>query len=40
MAQLNHLIDMIEKNVPAVPTIDEVFSGLEAVFEADSKIRN
>lgn len=37
--QLQKLIDMIETNAPAVPTIDEVFSAFEAAVNADDKIR-
>ena len=37
-AQLNHLIDMIENNVPAIPPISDVLSGFEIVSEADTKI--
>lgn len=39
MAQLNHLIDMIEKDVPASPTIDEVLVGIKTVFKADKIIK-
>ena len=38
--QLEHLIDMIEKNVPANPSIEDVFRSFEIVCEADRKIRN
>ncbi len=37
--QLDHLIAMIEKNVPANPTIEDVFRSFEIVCEADQKIR-
>ncbi len=37
--QLQKLIDMIETNAPAVPTMDEVFSAFRAVVSADGKIR-
>ncbi len=38
--QLQRLIDMIEKNVPAVPTIEEVFSALNITLTADKQIRD
>jgi predicted dehydrogenase len=38
-AQLDHLIAMIEKDVPANPTIEDVFRSFEVVCEADRKIR-
>lgn len=38
--QLCQLIDMIEKDVPAVPTIDEVYDAFEIVMAADEAIRN
>ena len=38
-AQLNHLIEMIEHDVPAVPTIDEVFESYKTATTADRKIR-
>ena len=38
-AQLNHLIEMIERDVPAVPTIDEVFESYKTAATADRKIR-
>ena len=34
--QLSHLIKMIEENVPAVPTIDEVYKSLTTVIKADA----
>ena len=34
-AQLEHLIKMIEEDIPATPTIDEVFKSFETVIEAD-----
>lgn len=37
--QLEKLIDMIENDSPAVPTIDEVFSALKVVLYADKEIR-
>lgn len=37
--QLDHLITMIEKDVPAEPTIEDVFRSFEIVCEADAKIR-
>ncbi len=38
-AQFNRLTDMIEDNAPAVPDIDEVFSGFKAVMQADAMVR-
>lgn len=38
-AQLQHLIDMIEKDVPALPTIDDVYAGFKVATEADKAIR-
>lgn len=38
-AQLNHLIEMIEQDVEAVPTIDEVLVSFRVVEEADRKVR-
>ena len=37
--QLEYLIDMIEKDIPANPTIEDVFRSFEVVCEADEKIR-
>ena len=37
--QMQKLIEMIEENVPAVPTIDEVFSAFRVVMCADGEIR-
>lgn len=37
--QLEHLIDMIEKDVPAVPSIDDVFVSYQTAVTADRKIR-
>jgi len=37
--QFNHLINMIEKNVPAKPTLDEVLSCAKWTFKADQAIR-
>jgi len=37
--QMKKLIEMIETNAPAVPTIDEVFSAFRVVMCADSEIR-
>lgn len=37
--QMQKLIEMIETNAPAVPTIDEVFSAFRVVMCADSQIR-
>lgn len=39
-AQLNHLIKMIEENVPAIPAIDDVYESFYAAIKADEKIRN
>lgn len=38
--QLEYLIDMIEKNVPANPSMDDVMRSFEVVCEADEKIRS
>ena len=38
-AQLGHLIEMIEKDVPAVPTIDDVFISYKTAATADQKMR-
>lgn len=38
-AQFDHLIDMIEKDVPAIPSIDEVFDVFQIAMKADSMIR-
>ncbi len=38
-AQFKRLTDMIENNAPAVPDIDEVFSGFKAVMQADAIVR-
>jgi len=37
--ELDYLIEMIEKNVPANPSIEDVFRSFEIVCEADEKIR-
>ena len=37
--QLDHLISMIENNIPATPTIDDVLKSFRVVCEADEKIR-
>ncbi len=37
--QLCHLIDMMEKDVPAVPSIDEVYNAFELAVVADEAIR-
>jgi len=37
-AELEHLIEMIEKNIPANPMIDDVYRSFEIVCEADKKI--
>ena len=37
--QLCHLINMIEKDIPAVPTIDEVYEVFEVAMAADLAIR-
>ncbi len=39
-AQLDHLIAMIEEDVPANPTIEDVFRSFEIVCEADRKIKD
>lgn len=39
-AQLEHMIQMIEKGVDAVPTMDEVYKCFEIAVKADSIIRN
>lgn len=39
-AQLDHLIDMIEKDVPSVPSIDDVFVSYRTAVTADRKVRN
>lgn len=38
--QLSHLIDMIENNVEAVPSIDDVFKSFYIAFKADEAIKN
>lgn len=38
-AEMQQLIQMIETNAPAVPTIDEVFSSFETVMRAESAVR-
>ena len=38
--QLEYLIEMIEKDIPANPTIEDVFRSFEIVCEADEKIRD
>jgi len=38
--QLYHLIDMIEKNVPAVPSIEDVYKSFLVALKADEAIRN
>ncbi|MBR6729005.1 MAG: Gfo/Idh/MocA family oxidoreductase [Clostridia bacterium] len=38
-AQLLHLIQMIEEDIPAVPTIDEVFKSFTTVVEADAVLK-
>lgn len=38
-AQLDYLIKMIEEDVPAVPTIDEVMSSFETVLKAEEIIK-
>jgi len=37
--QLEYLIDMIEKDIPANPTIEDVMRSFEVVCQADEKIR-
>lgn len=39
-AQLQHLIDMIEKDVPAVPSIDDVYRSFEIALNADTFLKN
>lgn len=36
--QFDYLVDMIEKNIPASPTIDEVFSSFKIAIEAEKAI--
>jgi predicted dehydrogenase len=38
--QLNHLIDMIENNVPAVPKIEDVYQAFYIAIKADEAIKN
>ena len=38
-AKLDHLIQMIEENAPAVATIDDVFASFKTAMEADKKMR-
>ncbi len=38
--QFDYLVDMIEKDVPAFPTIDEVFSSFKVAMEAEKQIHN
>lgn len=38
--QFDHLIDMIENDVPAKPSIDEVYDVFKIVMEADELIKN
>lgn len=38
--QMEYLIEMIEKDVPSNPTIEDVFRSFEVVCEADRKIRD
>jgi len=35
--QLNYLIDMIENDIPALPTIDDVYTAFEIAVMADKK---
>ena len=37
--ELEYLIEMIERNVPAKPAIEDVFRSFEIVCEADERIR-
>ena len=37
--QLSHLIKMIEEDVPSIPTIDEVYSGMEEILNVDKMLR-
>ena len=39
-AQLRHLIQMIEEDVPALPTIDDVYRSFEVAINADAVLRN
>lgn len=39
-AQMQRLIQMIETDAPAVPTIDEVYSAYESVLRADNIVRS
>lgn len=38
--QFDYLVDMIEKDIPAFPTIDEVFSSFKIALEAEKQIHN
>ena len=38
-AQLGHLVRMIEEDVPAVPSIDDVYASFETAMRADKAIR-
>jgi predicted dehydrogenase len=38
-AQLNHLINMIEKNVPAIPSIEDVYKSFYIAIKADETIQ-
>lgn len=38
-AQLNHLIKMIEEDVPAIPSIDDVYKSFSVAIKADEAIR-
>lgn len=38
-AQLSHLIQMIEHNVPSMPTIDDVYASLFTVLKADEYLK-
>lgn len=40
MAQLDHLIDMIENNVPPIPDLDSILEDMETVTTADKIIKN
>lgn len=40
MAQLNHLIDMIEKNSPPIPDLDSVLEDMKTLTKADETIKN
>lgn len=39
MTQLNHLINMIEKDVPPIPDFDSILEDMETLTKADEKIK-